>query len=139
MVVAMITMRMMQVAVDDIVDMIAVRYRFVSASRPVHMDCIMGAAAVVRRTLIRILRADLEPVLVYMIAMRMMQVTIMQVIDMIAMPDGGVPAVRAVLMVVVGMMRFVAGAHTEAPRFIWHCQRIDRLHDELTLKTAPVY
>jgi hypothetical protein len=112
MVVAMIAMRMMQVTVDKVVDVIAVWYRFVSTARPVHVACIMSAAIVVRRTLIRVFRADLKFVLVDMIAMRMMQVTIMQVIDM------SVSAVRAVLMVVVGMMRFITGTHTEAPRFI---------------------
>jgi hypothetical protein len=118
MVVAMIAMRMMQVTVDKVVDVIAVWYRFVSTARPVHVACIMSAAIVVRRTLIRVFRADLKFVLVDMIAMRMMQVTIMQVIDMIAVPDSSVSAVRAVLMVVVGMMRFITGTHTEAPRFI---------------------
>jgi hypothetical protein len=138
MVIAMITMRMMQVAVDEVVDVIGVRHRFVSAARPMHVACIMGTAGVAWSTLVRIFRADLEPVLVYMIAMRMMQVPIMQVIDMIAMFDGRVPAVRAVLMVVVGMMRFVASAHTEAPRFIWHCQRNERVDDELAVETAPI-
>jgi hypothetical protein len=118
MVVAMIAMRMMQVTVDKVVDVIAVWYRFVSTARPVHVACIMSAAIVVRRTLIRVFRADLKFVLVDMIAMRMMQVTIMQVIDMIAVLDSSVSAVRAVLMVVVGMMRFITGTHTEAPRFI---------------------
>jgi hypothetical protein len=117
-IITVIAMRMMEVAVDQIVDVIAVRHRFVSAVRPVNMARIMGAAMVARRTLIRIFRTDLKRVLVYMIAMRMMQVAIMQVIDMIAMFDGRVPAVRAVLMVVVGMMGFVAGFHLKAPRFI---------------------
>jgi hypothetical protein len=138
-VITVIAVRMMKVAVDQIVDVIAVRHRFVSAARPVDMARIMGAAMVARRTLIRICRADLKLVLVYMIAMRMMQVPIMQVIDMIAMFDGRVPAVRAVLMVVVVMMGFVAGAHLEAPRFIWHCQRDGRVQVGPAMKNAASY
>jgi hypothetical protein len=138
-VITVIAMRMMKVAVDQIVDVIAMRHRFVSAARPVNMACIMGAAIVARRTLIRIFRADIKPVLVYMIAMRMMQVPIMQVIDMIAVFDGRVPAVRAVLMVVVGMMGFVAGAHLEAPRFTGHCQRDGRVQVELAMDTVAYY
>jgi hypothetical protein len=86
-IITVIAMRMMKVAVDQIVDVIAVRHRFVSAFRPVNMARIMGATMVARRTLIRIFRTDLKRVLVYMIAMRMMQVPIMQVIDMITMFD----------------------------------------------------
>jgi hypothetical protein len=123
-VITVIAVRMMKVAVDQVVDVITMRYRFVSAARPVDMARIMGAAVMARCTSVRVLCADLKPVLVYMIGMRMMQVPVMQVIDVIAMFDGRVPAVRAVLMVVVGMMGFVAGAHLEAPRFIWNCQRV---------------
>jgi hypothetical protein len=78
-IITVIAMRMMKVAVDQIVDVIAVRHRFVSAARPVHVACIMGTAGVAWRTLVRIFRAHLKFVLVYMIAMRMMQVTVMQV------------------------------------------------------------
>jgi hypothetical protein len=121
-VITVIAVRMMKVAVDQIVDVIAMRHRFVSAARPVDMARIMGATVMVRCTSVRIFCADLKPVLVYMIGMRMMQVPVMQVVDVIAMFDGRVPAVGAVLMVMVGMMGFVAGAHLEAPRFARDCQ-----------------
>jgi hypothetical protein len=71
-VVAMIAVRMMQVAVDQVVDMIAMRHRFVPASRLVDMSRFMTAAVVARCALVRIFRADLKPVLVYMITMWMM-------------------------------------------------------------------
>ena len=139
MVVAMIAVRMVQVAVDQIVDVIAVRYRFVSAARPVDMARIMGATVMVRCTSVRILCADLKPVLVYMIGMRMMQVPVMQVIDVITMFDGRMPAVRAMLMVVVGMMGFVAGAHLEAPHFTWHCQRNGWVQVGAAMENATYY
>lgn len=119
----MITVRMMQVAVDQIVNVITVRYCFVPASWPVDMPRFMAAAVMARRALVRIFRADLEPVFVHMITMRMMQMSIMQIIDMIAVPDGGMATVRAMLVVVVGMMGFVAGAHGDTPRFSGYCPR----------------
>ncbi|MGF6696044.1 hypothetical protein OKW38_000655 [Paraburkholderia sp. MM5496-R1] len=114
MVVAMIAVRMVQVAVDQVVDVIAMRYRFVAACRPVDMSRLMTAA--VRSTLIRIFCAHLQPVFVHVIAMGMVQVAIVQIVSVIAMPDRSVSAVRTMLMVMMGMMRFVAGAHSGAPR-----------------------
>lgn len=50
----MVAVRMMQVAVDQIVDMIAVWHRFVTASGPVHMARIMTTAPMLRRALVGI-------------------------------------------------------------------------------------
>ncbi|GGJ87178.1 hypothetical protein GCM10009304_11370 [Pseudomonas matsuisoli] len=47
--------------------------------------------------------------LVYMVAMRVMEVPIVQVIHMTVVLDRGMAAARLVLMCVMGM--FVAGAH----------------------------
>ncbi|WP_174923297.1 MULTISPECIES: hypothetical protein [Burkholderia] len=108
-IVAMIAMRMMKVSVDQIVDVIAMRYRFVPATGPMDVTCLVATAA--RRTPVRVLRADLDPVFVDVIAVRMVQMAVVQVVDVVAMPDGGVTAARTMLMVVVGMMGFVARAH----------------------------
>lgn len=75
--VAMIAVWVMQVAVDQIVDMIAVRYRLVSASGPMNVIRGMGATIMVRRTAIRIFRADLDAMFVDVFAMWMMQMPIM--------------------------------------------------------------
>ena len=126
-VVTMIAVWVMQVAVDQIVDMIAVRYRLVSASGPVNVIRGMGATIMVRRTSIRIFRADLDPMFVYVVTMWMMQMPIMQIVDVVAVPDSGMAAVRAMLMVVMGMVRFVACAHRETPRFWGYCRRSGRI------------
>ena len=70
---------------------------------------------------------------VAMIAMRVMQMTVMQIINVVVVPDCSMSTVRAVLMVVVSMMWFVAGAHVEAPwlkrsrQLGWpNAQRVDR-------------
>jgi hypothetical protein len=120
-VVAMIPVRMMQVTVDKIINVIAMWHRFVTAPGAMDVSRIVAAAVVARRALVRISRADLEPMLVYVIAMRMVQMPIMQIIDVIAVPDTGMAAVCAMLVVVVGMMRFVASGHRNAPRFTGYC------------------
>lgn len=116
MIIAMITVRMMQVAVHKIVDVVPMGNRFVSAGWPVYVIGCVAAAVMVGRTAIRVFRADLESVLIDMIGMRVVQMSIMQIVDMIAVPDGRVPAVRPVLVIVMGMMRFIAGAHDYAPQ-----------------------
>ena len=58
MVVAMISMRVMEVAIDEIIDMVAVRNRGVAAVRAVNMARLMAATAMVRRTRGRIRPAD---------------------------------------------------------------------------------
>jgi len=105
----MIAMRMMKMAIDQVVDMVAVRNSFVSASGTVDVACFMPAA--VRRALIGIFCANFDPVLVDMVAMRVMQMAVVQIVDVIAVPDRGVPAVRSVLVIVMCVMGFVAGTH----------------------------
>jgi hypothetical protein len=68
-----------------------------------------------RRAIDRIRVTRLDHVLVDVIAMRMVQVPIMQVVDMIAMADGGVPAARAVHMRVSGVFRLGAVRHGRSP------------------------
>ncbi|HVW51951.1 MAG TPA: hypothetical protein VHC91_16435 [Trinickia sp.] len=137
-VVAMIAMRVMQVAVDQIVDMIAVRDRLVSASGPMNVIRGMGATLMVRRTSIRIFPAHLDPMFVDVVTMWMMQMPIMQIVDVVAVPDSGMAAVRAMLMVMVGMMRFVACAHRETPRFWGYCRRIAFSFIDRTICARPI-
>lgn len=99
----------METAVDEVIDMIAVWHWFVPAAWAVDVPSLMATA--VWRTLVWIFCADLDLVFVYMIAMRMVQMAIVQVIYVIIMLDCGVSAARAMLMIMVGVMRFVACAH----------------------------
>ena len=66
----MISMRVVEVAVDKIVDVVAVRHRFVTATRSVYMAGCVTATVVVRGAPVRIFRAYFEAVLIDMIAMR---------------------------------------------------------------------
>jgi hypothetical protein len=58
----------------------------------------------------------------------------MQVIDVTIVLDCGMTTVCAVLMVVMGMMRFVAGAHADAPRFNRWCRRESLAHVKPAIK-----
>lgn len=69
-VVAMIAMRVMKTAVDQVVDVIAMRHPLVPTAGAVDVARFMAAAA--RRALVRIVCTDLDLVFVDMIAMRMM-------------------------------------------------------------------
>ncbi|MEX3690629.1 hypothetical protein AB3X91_16100 [Paraburkholderia sp. BR14263] len=109
MVIAVVAVRVVEMAVDQIIDVIAMRYRFVSAARAVDVARFMATA--VGCAFVRILCADLDPVFVDVIAVRMMQMAVMQIVYVVAMPDGGVSAARAMLMLMVSVMRFVASAH----------------------------
>ena len=109
MVIAVVAMRVMKMSVDQIIDMISMRYRLVSAAWAVDVARFMAAA--IGRTFVRIFSAHLDLVLVYMITMWMVQMAVMKIIYVIAVLDRGVSAARTMLMLMGGMMRFVACAH----------------------------
>jgi hypothetical protein len=101
-VIAVVAVRVVKTAIDQVIDMIAMRHGLVSAARAVHVARFMAGAPC--RTLIRIFCADLDLVFVYMVAVWVMQMTIVQIVYVIPMPYCGVSAARAMLMVMVGVM-----------------------------------
>jgi hypothetical protein len=106
MVVAMIAVRMVQVSVHQIVDMVAVRDRLVSAA-----GAMLMGALYIRRAAGGIGRVDSDDMLVDVIAMHVVQMAVMQVVDVPVMADSDVTAAWAVLMGVVGMVLLVASGH----------------------------
>ena len=62
-------------------------------------------AAVTRRALIRIFLTRLNNMLIHVIAVRMMEKGIVQVVDVVAMANGRVATARIMLMVVIRVMR----------------------------------
>ena len=65
MIVAVVTVGMMQVAVDEIIDVVTVGYRFVPATRAVLMAGLMTGAVMIRCTPIWILRSHLDHVFLH--------------------------------------------------------------------------
>ena len=102
-VVAVIAVRVVQVVIDEIVDVIAVRHGFVPAARAMDVVGRMTGAAMVRRALVGIRVRDLDHVLIDVVVVHVMKVPIMQVVHMIAVTDGRVAAHGTVQMRVIGV------------------------------------
>jgi hypothetical protein len=107
----MIAMRVMEVPSDQIVDMVTVRHRFMTATWTMYMARFVSAALMLRRAAIRIRRVDFQRVFVDMVAMRMMQMAVVQIVDVVTVFDGGMPTILTMLVIMVGVMRLGAGAH----------------------------
>ena len=72
-IVAVSAVRMMQVAVDQIVHMVPMRYRFVTTSGPMLVICVMTGATMLWSALVGIGRGDLDDVFVNVVLMHVME------------------------------------------------------------------
>jgi len=104
-VVAVAVVRVVQVTIDEVVDVIPVRHRFVPATGAVDVIGGMAGARVVGRAVGRVLVADREPVLVDVVVVDVVEVPVVQKVDVALVVDGGVPAAVAVgvRVVLVGL------------------------------------
>jgi hypothetical protein len=75
-IIAVVSMRMMQVAVHKVIYMIAVWNRFVAASAAVLVAGVVAPTGMLRSAVRRIGCADFQNVLVDMIAVRLMQMSV---------------------------------------------------------------
>jgi hypothetical protein len=91
--------------------MIAVRHGLVAAARTVLVAPLMAAAIVVRRAGVGIAGAHLDHMLVEMVIVRVMQVAVVEIVHVIAVPYRGVAAARTVLVWVVVMDLVLAVGH----------------------------
>ena len=113
MIITMIAVRMVQVTVNKIINVIPMRHRLMSALRAMHMPRRVTAAA--GRALIGIFRTHLDGMFIHMLAVWMMEMAIMQIVDVITVANGRVATAGAMLMVVVRMVREIATAHRLLP------------------------
>jgi len=111
MVVAMIAVWVVQPPIHDIVDVAAVGNGFMTAARPVRV----AFATDIRRALRGIGPAYTEHVFIDVIAMHVMQVPIVKVIDVTIMANCRVSAVRAVLVVMISVVRQITCGHELLP------------------------
>lgn len=109
-IVAMAVMDVMQAAIHQVVDVVTVGNGLVAAVRTMDMIGRVATALTVS-AVIGIDGADLQHMLVHVIAMHMVQMAIVEIVDMAVMLDGGVAAIRTVLMAVIRVMLFAAGGH----------------------------
>jgi hypothetical protein len=109
-IIAMVTVRMVQTTVYEVVDMVTMRHRFMSAVWTVRVR-----ATELRRALHRICGGDPDGMLVHMILVHVVEMAIVKIIHMAFMPNRGVPAIRAMLVRVVGVMFLGACGHVSIP------------------------
>ena len=93
----MIAVLVVQTAVDDVVNMIAVRYGFVAATFAVNV----AVAGVNRMAAVRIGFIDAQGVFIVVAVVLMVQVVVVQIIDVAFVFDGSMAAVCAVNVVMM--------------------------------------
>lgn len=115
MIIAMITVGMVQMAINQIIDVITMRHGFMSTAGAMHMAGLMALAMVIRCAAIRIFIAHLNDMLIDMVGMGMVQMTIMQIVDVVLVMHCSVSTVRAMFMVVIGVMGKCTFCHGDGP------------------------
>ena len=113
MVVAVVAVGVVEPAIDDVVGVVTVRDRLVSAARPVDVTIFMRD----RLASAGILFVHLQAMLVIVVFMFVVHVAIMQVVDVVSVFDLGVAAVFTVLVVVTFMLSTFFVSHDPFPFF----------------------
>jgi magnesium-transporting ATPase (P-type) len=103
-IITVVTVRMMQVAFYQVVNVAAVGHPFVAAIRTMNVPFVVTGALMVSCATLWVRCVHLKHVLVNMIPVHMVQVPLMQVIDVPVMADGFMPAVWPMLVSVVSML-----------------------------------
>jgi hypothetical protein len=93
MIVAMVLVRMMQPPVHKVIDMVTVRDSFVSATQAMHV-----LAMSIWSATHRVLRGDRYNVFVHMIAIHMLQMSVLKIVNVPVVQNRSMPAVWAMYM-----------------------------------------
>jgi len=99
MIVAMSIVRMVQMAVHQIIQVVAVRNGGVAAVGSVNMFPVVAFSS--QRAFVGVGVTDRNDVFIHMVAVRMVQMAVVQIIHVPLVHDGDVPAILAVEMGVV--------------------------------------
>jgi hypothetical protein len=111
----MVAVGVVQVAIDQIVDVIAVGDGFVAAALSMDVSSIMSAALMVGGAAVRVLVSDLNHMLIDVIAVRMMQMRIVQIVDVALMAYRDMTTLWAVNMGMVGVVWKITVRHFASP------------------------
>jgi hypothetical protein len=106
-IVAMVTVRVVQASVNKIVDVISMRHSLVTASRSMLMRSVVPACPVLGPTSARIVSGDLQDVLLYAVAFYMVQVSVLEIVNVILVSNRDMPAARAMYVWSIGVSRLV--------------------------------
>ncbi len=103
MIIAMVIMGVVKMASHQIVHMVSMRHGFVPAVGTMYMTLRVTFAFMPRSTVLRIDLTDVYDMLIDMVAVRVMQMAIVKIADMVIVRDTGVAAFRAMGMGVIFM------------------------------------
>ncbi len=92
MVIAVSLVRMVQMAFDEIVGVAAMRNRFMSATGPMRVLAVVRSAGMARGASGRIRAAFAEGMFIHMARMGVVKMAFVQVVNVIFVFNGGVPA-----------------------------------------------
>jgi hypothetical protein len=112
MVITMSAMGEVQVVGDEVVDMVSVGHCLVATVHTMAMSGLMPIAAMGRCACCWVLCGDVEPMFIDMVAMQMVQMSVMQIVGVATMADGRMPTVRSVLVIMMLMDKMVVHCRT---------------------------
>jgi len=108
-VIAVAIVGVVQVAVHQVTGVVPVGYGFVPAAGPVYVVGRMAAADVAGSATVGIFGGNFDSVVLYGAALLlMMQVAVVEIVDVVAMLNGGVAAAFAVIMIVMIALMIVS-------------------------------
>jgi hypothetical protein len=105
----------MEVAIHQVVHMVAVGYRLMTAIGPVYMSLQMPRTLMFGRAIFRICSRYPYYMLIDMIPMRVVQMPVMQIIDMLIMHNACMAALRAMWMRVILVLWQGTIGHLRSP------------------------
>jgi hypothetical protein len=112
-IIAMIAVRMVQPAVDEIIDMVAMRDLFMSTVWTVCM-----CAVELRRAGRGICATDRNDMFVDVVLVHVVEMAIVQIVDVAVMANRGVPTIRAMLMRMVGVVFLGTSGHRQCSSLV---------------------
>src|SRR6266576_2806778 len=102
-VVAMSAVGMVQVTVDEIIRVVAVRHRLVAAAGAMFVSLVVAAAIVRRRAGGGIRLVHFEAMLFHLRAAHVVEMAVVQIIDMAIVTNARMPATGSMLVIVAGV------------------------------------
>jgi len=118
-VIAMVSVRMVEMTIDEVVDVVAVDYRWVTATGSVDVALVVAGAFMAGRAAVWIDCRYLQHAFIHMVAVNVVQVSVVQVVRMALMLDGEMTASRTMLMLMT--FNLLAGIHRSSSS---KCQRL---------------
>lgn len=100
MVIAVTVVRVVEMALDQVIGVVAMRHRRMATAGAVGVTGGVAGAAMVRRALGRIGRVDPDRVFIDVIAVDVVQVPVVQIVDVAGVQDGGMAAAGTVNVIV---------------------------------------